>query len=133
MARHPKPSDGTRADPDHFLQAIGVRIRDARKRAGLTGQQLADAVGTTKTWIYSVEEGKQNVTIQGLRRLLRALGLELQEVLPSGPDLSKETARLQRLHQTSAVLILQLAPLLDELRELQALTGPVLQREDEEE
>ncbi|MDO9712823.1 helix-turn-helix domain-containing protein [Paracraurococcus lichenis] len=126
MARHSGASNGPRAEPDPLLQAIGSRIREARKRAGLTGSQLAETIGTNKTWIYSIEDGRQNVTIQGLRRLLRALGLEIQEVMPSGPDLSEEMARVRRLHNTSSALILLLVPLLDELRELQAATAEVL-------
>lgn len=124
MARQPKASDRARAEPDHFLKALGANIKQARLQAGLTGAQLAAAAGTTKTWVYAVEEGKQNVTIQGLRRLLAALGLGIHDVLPSGPDLTREVERMRRLHQTATVLILQLAPLLDELRELQALTAP---------
>src|SRR4051812_18258799 len=129
MARQSRAANGPRAEPDPLLQAIGSRIREARKRAGLTGPQLAEAIGTNKTWIYSIEEGRQNVTIQGLRRLLRALGLEIQEIMPSGPDLSEEMARVRRLHQTSSALILLLAPVLDELREMQAATGALLKIE----
>lgn len=126
MARQSKAPDGAKAEPDRLLQTIGARVREARKQAGLTGQQLAEAIGTTKTWIYSVEEGRQNVTLQGLRRLLRALGLDLHEVVSTGPDLPQETARLRRLHQTSSALILLLGPVLDELRELKTLTGAAL-------
>ena len=130
MARQSKALDGAQAEPDQFLRTIGARVREARKRAGLTGQQLAETIGTTKTWIYSVEEGRQNVTIQGLRRLLRALGLDIREVVSTGADLPQDAARLRRLHQTSSALILLLGPVLDELRELKALTGAALGHED---
>ena len=131
MVRRTKASNQTRAEPDEFLLALGGRIRQARTQAGLSGQQLATAASTTKTWVYAVEDGKQNVTIQGLRRLLRALNLEIQDILPPGPDLATETVRIQRLHQASSVLILQLTPLLEALRELQALTASSHQRESQ--
>lgn len=124
MARRPRASEQARAEPDEFLQAIGSRIREARTRAGLTGAQVASTIGAAKTWVYAVEDGQQNFTIQALRRLLRALDLDIHDVLPSTPSLSDEASRLQRLHQTSSTLILQLGDVLHELRELRALTGP---------
>lgn len=36
---------------------IGARIRDARERAGLTQQQLADKVGATRTSVGNWEAG----------------------------------------------------------------------------
>ncbi|WP_205963677.1 helix-turn-helix transcriptional regulator [Roseicella aquatilis] len=129
MARQSK-AVSRRGEPDQFLRGLGSRIREARKQAGLTGPELAEKVGTTRTWIYSVEEGRQNVTIQGLRRLLRALGLELQEVLPAG-DLAKDLAKVRRVHQASAALILLLGSLLEDLQELHAATAAMLGQDDE--
>lgn len=48
-------------DPAHVLlrQQIGARVKQARKAAGLTGQQLADALGITyASTIYDWERGE---------------------------------------------------------------------------
>ena len=132
MARRPRPPDEAPAEQDEFLQAIGAKIREARLRAGLTGAQVAEATGTAKTWVYAVEDGRQNFTIQALRRLLRALDLDFRDVLPSTPDLAAETARVRRLHRLSSSLILLSGDLTQQLNELRALTGPALGEADEQ-
>lgn len=53
---------------------IAQTLREERVRAGLTQQQLADLVGTKKTYISRVETGKQNINIATLFRLFECLG-----------------------------------------------------------
>lgn len=132
MARRPRAPEEASAEQDEFLQAIGTKIREARTRAGITGAQLADTIGAAKTWVYAVEDGQQNFTIQALRRLLKALDLDIRDVLPSTPDLAAETARMKRLHQLSSSLILLSGDLTRELHELRALTGPAIGESDEQ-
>jgi transcriptional regulator with XRE-family HTH domain len=125
MTRRPtRASEQAQAEPDEFLQAVGSRIREARTKAGLTGAEVAEAIGAAKTWVYAVEDGQQNFTIQGLRRLLRALNLDIRDVLPSTPDLAAETARMRHLHQVSSAILMQLGHLTQLLKELQSLTAP---------
>lgn len=132
MAKRPKASGDVPAEQDEFLQAIGGKIREARTRAGLTGAQLAEAIGAAKTWVYAVEDGQQNFTIQALLRLLKALDLDIRDVLPTTPDLGAETARIRRLHQLSSSIILMLGDLTHLLGELRALTGPAAEGTDEQ-
>ncbi|MBQ0062301.1 MAG: helix-turn-helix transcriptional regulator [Bacteroidales bacterium] len=53
---------------------IAQTLREERIRAGLTQQQLADMMGTKKTYISRVESGKQNLNLTTLFRLFECLG-----------------------------------------------------------
>lgn len=53
---------------------VAQTLREERIRAGLTQQQLADMVGTKKTYISRVENGKQNINLTTLFRLFECLG-----------------------------------------------------------
>lgn len=53
---------------------IAQTLREERLRAGLTQQQLADRMGTKKTYISRVETGRQNLNLTTLFRLFDCLG-----------------------------------------------------------
>ena len=53
---------------------IAQTLREERIRAGLTQQQLADLMGTKKTYISRVETGKQNLNLATVFRLFECLG-----------------------------------------------------------
>ncbi|HET6638872.1 MAG TPA: helix-turn-helix transcriptional regulator [Gemmatimonadota bacterium] len=53
-------------------------LREARLRAGLTQAELAARVGTTQSAIARWEAGATRPSLESLRRLVRACGLELR-------------------------------------------------------
>lgn len=53
---------------------LGECIREARKNAGLTQQELSDRCGLTQKHIWRIESGKYNVTIDTLSLISNALG-----------------------------------------------------------
>ena len=50
--------------------ALGEIIREERRLSKLTQQQLADKVGTGKSFISRVENGHGNITLSALYRLI---------------------------------------------------------------
>ncbi len=50
--------------------AIGEIIRDARKEAHLTQQQLAERTGTRKSFISRIENGHSDIQLSTLYRLM---------------------------------------------------------------
>lgn len=50
---------------------IGVLIQEARKKQHLTQQQLADKVGTTKNYIYRIENNASDIQLSTLMRIIR--------------------------------------------------------------
>ncbi len=58
---------------------MGVLIQEARKKKGLTQQQLADKVGTNKAYISRVENDIKDVRLSTLRKIVETgLGGELE-------------------------------------------------------
>ncbi|MDD3771543.1 MAG: helix-turn-helix transcriptional regulator [Weeksellaceae bacterium] len=50
---------------------IGVLIQEARKNRNLTQQQLADKVGTTKSYISRIENNASDIRLSTLMRIIR--------------------------------------------------------------
>ncbi len=55
-------------------QYVGNRIRQIRKKRGLTQEQLALEAQLDRTYIASVECGKRNISIVNLNKIIIALG-----------------------------------------------------------
>ncbi|UCM89930.1 helix-turn-helix domain-containing protein [Streptomyces marincola] len=60
--------------PDHFDEHIGTRLRELRKRRGLTQRELANHSGVSLSTIRNVEQGTQTaVRLETVRKLASAL------------------------------------------------------------
>lgn len=60
-------------------EKIGFYLRDMRKRKGLTQEKLSYEVGLDKTYISEVENGKRNISIVNLEKLILTLGGTLKD------------------------------------------------------
>jgi transcriptional regulator with XRE-family HTH domain len=75
---------GPASDPKAQL---GERIRELRRRRGLSQEALADAAGLDRTYISSCERGKRNVSLLTLYRIAAALDVKPSALLvPPGQD-----------------------------------------------
>lgn len=72
-------SDGTSSD--HSAKEVGRQIRELRKREGLTQQALGERLNVSRQAISKVELGEENVTIERLQRIMKALGYQVKLVL----------------------------------------------------
>lgn len=59
---------------------LGELLKDARARQGMSMQDLADAIGSTKSHIYSIEAERTEPGFMFAVRLSVALGLPLQSM-----------------------------------------------------
>lgn len=57
-----------------------TRIRELRKARGMNQQELADAVGTTRQTITSIETGKYIASLPLAWRIARAFDLKIEDV-----------------------------------------------------
>ena len=57
-----------------------TRIRELRKVRKLTQEELADAVGTTRQTITSIEVGKYTASLTLAYKIARFFGLTIEEV-----------------------------------------------------
>lgn len=65
-------------EPEQTMERIGASVRGARARAGLRQDELAFAAGVSTRLVHAIEAGKPTVRIDGLVRVLSALGLTLE-------------------------------------------------------
>lgn len=54
----------------------GEILRDRRKELKITQQELADKVGTARSYIARVEKGETDIQVSSFFRIARALGIE---------------------------------------------------------
>ena len=60
------------AEVDAFI--LGERLKEERKKAGLTQEQLADKIGTKKSYISRVENGHADIQVSTLFKIFQGLG-----------------------------------------------------------
>jgi HTH-type transcriptional regulator/antitoxin HipB len=65
-------------------KALGHELARLRFERGLTQEELADALGVTRRYIYELESGRPTLFATRLFELLRELGAHLEVV--SAPD-----------------------------------------------
>ena len=64
------------------IEEIGSRVRESRKRQGLTQPSLAMVAGTGLRFIVDLEAGKATCQIGKVLQVLEALGIRLSIVDP---------------------------------------------------
>lgn len=57
---------------------IGERLKAERRKSGLTQEQLAEKIGTKKSFISRVERGHTDIQLSTLVKLFRGLGCQVR-------------------------------------------------------
>ncbi len=69
-------------DADSLAFRIGVMLKEARKEAKMTQEELADKTGTKKSYISRIESGKSDVQLSTFYRIIEmGLGRTLNIVI----------------------------------------------------
>ena len=83
MAKQPKSQD---SDDDKEFAGIQIgfakRVRDARKRAGWTQGQLAQASGLAQSYVHEIENYGSNISLKGLAKLALVLRVSIRDLIP---------------------------------------------------
>ncbi|MDA1053542.1 MAG: helix-turn-helix transcriptional regulator [Planctomycetota bacterium] len=66
-------------DIENVKQRFGDRVRELRKEAGFTQEELADAAELDRSYVGSVERGERNLSIENVCRLALAIGVSPAE------------------------------------------------------
>lgn len=61
-------------------QALGVRNRELRKRAGYSQGGSADGAGVHRTYMGTLERSEANVSLGSLQKISKALRITLSEL-----------------------------------------------------
>ena len=70
----PGTPERERFDADAAAFCLAETLKDERHKAGLAQQQLAERIGTKKTYISRLENGKADVQLNTLYRIFEGLG-----------------------------------------------------------
>lgn len=89
-----------------ILKVIGVWVKTARKRQGLSQETLGEKAGLSSNYISLIERGHKQVTLTTLETISKALDMRLAAVFEeyqfkeNDPQLEKELVALIRLART---------------------------------
>lgn len=64
-----------------YLERIGNQIRELRMEADLSQEKLAFACDLDRTYIGSVERGERNISVINLRKIAKALKIQVPILL----------------------------------------------------
>lgn len=84
MTNAVKKNVGT--DTDNYLKKLGERVRTLRNRRGMSRRVLAQHAKVSERYLAQLETGKGNGSIVLLRRIARALGLPVTQLVNEGAE-----------------------------------------------
>ena len=58
-----------------------LKIKEARKAAGMKQEDLAKALGVSASYVSQIERGETPVNLQNLEKISRALNAPIQELV----------------------------------------------------
>lgn len=73
-------------------QAVGIALRELRKRKGLTQEALALEAGAERTYVSLIERGKNSPSVRMLYRLCEVLETPPSELLAHADELINSNA-----------------------------------------
>ena len=63
-----------------ILLQFGRKVRDERKKKGISQEELAIKANLHRTYVGMVERGERNITLINIKKIADALNLELREL-----------------------------------------------------
>ncbi len=60
---------------------LGLAIRKERNKLGLSQEKFAEKAGLHRTYIGHIERGEKNITVGGLLKIVKALGISASQLL----------------------------------------------------
>lgn len=59
---------------------FGKKLRELRKQIGISQEELGFRAGLHRTYIGSIERGEQNISVDNIHKLARALKIKAEEL-----------------------------------------------------
>jgi transcriptional regulator with XRE-family HTH domain len=66
----------------HLDGKIGLKIKQARLRTGLSQTKVAEQVGLSQQYLSGIENGHYSIDVSLLCRLAKLFGVRVQDCLP---------------------------------------------------
>ncbi|MFD2863680.1 helix-turn-helix domain-containing protein [Mucilaginibacter antarcticus] len=67
---------------------VGLRIRELRNQIGISQEALANKAEIDRTYVTDVENGRRNISIENLEKLVEALGVHFKDFFDA-PNFNK--------------------------------------------
>lgn len=67
-----------------LAQAFGLKLRQQRKKTGMTQNELAEEASVTRVYIGLIERGETSITLSKVYKLATALRCSVMDLLPPG-------------------------------------------------
>ena len=61
---------------------FGRRLRDTRRKRGISQERLAELADLHRTYVSGVERGERNISLVNIERLARALSVSMADLMP---------------------------------------------------
>lgn len=61
------------------LEKFGERVREKRRKLGLSQEELAARAGVHRTYIGMIERAEKNITLGNIEKIAKALGVRIAE------------------------------------------------------
>jgi len=59
--------------------SVGLRIRELRNEIGISQEALANKAEIDRTYVTDVENGRRNISIENLEKLVNALEIQFKD------------------------------------------------------
>lgn len=63
-----------------IAKQLGERIKELRKKAGLSQEKFALKIDMDRTYFATVESGKRNISLQNIERIAKGLDVSISEL-----------------------------------------------------
>ena len=89
--------------PETVYQFLGARVREERKRLGLTQEELSERADITPNFVCHIERGTKQATLFTICKLTQALGITLDDLFSTSmrylnpPDKLASTKQIAQL------------------------------------
>ena len=64
------------------MNEIGKKLKELRKKKGLSQEELAYKAGLHRTYIGMIERAEKNITLINANKVAKALGIGITKLLP---------------------------------------------------
>lgn len=68
-------------DEANIKKEFGVKVRTLREQLGLNKNELAEKAGLDRTFIWGIENGTRNPSLQSMYKISKALKVKLTDLI----------------------------------------------------
>jgi len=86
-----------------LMKALGVAVKTARVRLGLSQEGLADRAQLDRSYMSQIERGIKNATLASIHRISKALGLDASELVSRMETVLREGAQKAAAEQAEKI------------------------------